>query len=169
MSYLLRQLTFSKWVNLKIPPDDKDFPADPITDLKTTFNNLSLYLVIDKKRDVDIVVTGLASNKNEIKKLPYVLIKVEDVRREGFDIKEHVKGKTPYDEANLLHRELVDLTIDGLLRLAKLIHKSYQNTFAEPKIRTLLEDTYKKNELNVKQMPHPLHKELNIQCTCKIC
>lgn len=167
MSYVLRQITGARWLGLGTPKSDGDFPADPITDLKTDSNNLSVFFIEDAKRDIDTALIGLASNKNEVQKLTYALIKLKDLEKEGFKITANT-GKTPSGKANHLHGEIEGLTVDGLAKLARLISdKSQQETKPKPFIKILVQGACASNDLNIKKMRHDLHKELKIICECK--
>lgn len=129
MSYLLRKYTIDKWI-IKDPfSEDTRFPADPLGDLKTTDNKLSVYFIDDKGSNLDEVILALASapeKKYLDDILAYVLLDPVELERMKFVIKES-KGKTRIHKVNESHRDIVGLTAERLIELAKIIYKRTKN------------------------------------------
>lgn len=159
MSYLLRKIKGNRW--LRIPREDNNFPADPLADLNTTSNTLSVYYVEQENRDIKIAIAGIATTK-PIENFGYALVKLSDVKLEGFNIIEK-SGTTPSKEANQLHREIINLTAEKLVRLAKLIHRSpKKTTILKREVGNIVQDALKHKKLDKEKIKPELREKLNI-------
>lgn len=107
------------------PKKEEDFPADPLGDLLTTDNSLSVYFFEDEA-SLKIIELALASNRDYIKPLEYLILKLDELRKMGFEFKEY-NGDTKIEAANNLHRNIVNLTADKLIILAKSMLKGMVN------------------------------------------
>lgn len=94
--------------------------ADPLGDLRTTDNALSVWLIHDDKSNLEQVIIALAVNRQQIDKFEYGLF--DQAIPLKLDIPMLTSdGKTPIPDANRWHRDLVQLTADKLVDLAKAI------------------------------------------------
>ena len=159
MSYLLRKIKGNRW--LKIPKEDNNFPADPLADLNTTSNVLSVYYIDQENRDINIVIAGIAITK-PIENFGYALVKLSDVRPDGFEIIEN-PGTTPSKETNQLHREIINLTAEKLVKLAKLIHRSpKKTTVLKREVENIVKDALLHNKPDKERIKPELREKLNI-------
>lgn len=161
MSYLLRKIKGSRWAFTK-PDNESEFPADPLADLNTLTNSLSLYLIENKRRDLKKIIVGIATTRENIESMGYALIKITDMEKTGFKVIENL-GDTPYAEVNILHRELKDLTAERLIELAKLIHKkAHKSTFFKAEINKFITNALKRKKLEVSRMTKGMRKKFSI-------
>lgn len=128
MSVIIRQVSSKRRFDKPRPSDNwikrGEVPADAVTDLKTTFNKLSIFEVENQEESVNRVITALAANRNSIQKFDYILLekrKFMDVQRQyGFNVKETL-GKTPDEQVNDWHQNLVELTDQRIVEFAKAL------------------------------------------------
>jgi hypothetical protein len=97
-----------------------EIQADAFGDLSTSNNTLSVWYVEDDKSNLDEVITALASNRDTISNLDYVLFNIDLVSSIGINI-ERNSGATPFETANHWHRDLTMLTASRLFKLVDII------------------------------------------------
>jgi hypothetical protein len=95
-----------------------DIPSDPITDLKTTGNRLSVWFIDDEQKQLEDVVSYLSAPRHRAEDFVYALIDEEllpnlQIRVVGSD----TQGTYPA----ALHRTLINLTAKSLIKLAQAI------------------------------------------------
>lgn len=121
MGALLRAVRFRRWDR----PDGEWLPAeqihsDPLGDLNTVENKLSIWLV-DDELNLDRIATALAANREDLDKIDCALIDEQILTAGGFSLKPS-EGDTPDLVANKLwHRNVIELSGDGLVDLATVI------------------------------------------------
>lgn len=101
-----------------------DVPADPLADLNTTGNRLSVFLVSDSRADVSQIVAAHASTRAKPDDTGYILFDSEVLTRADISVSDHETGATADKEANARHRDLVDLSGKKLVALAREILNS---------------------------------------------
>lgn len=123
MPLLLRSIKKSRWNkdNFSWLTQD-DIQADLLGDLVTSNNNLSVWLVQDDKSNLNEVITALASNRDTLSNLDYVIFDVNLLSDINIKI-EINEGKTPYEKANRWHRDLIELTANKIVKLAESLLK----------------------------------------------
>ncbi|MGA2443011.1 MAG: hypothetical protein ABSH08_18825 [Tepidisphaeraceae bacterium] len=118
MPLLLRKIRKNRWYRDKKPEwlQPGDVPADSVTDLKTTDNKLSVYQCNDPDAEIDRVVAALAASGP----VDYALIDRKQIDEAEISMQPS-PGTTPDEKANGLHHDLVALSGEKILRLAKII------------------------------------------------
>lgn len=102
--------------------------ADALTDLKSTDNKISLYLVDDSDEEQKLrIAAALATTKEHLSNLDYALIDPDFLSGLGVSVEE-IQGTTPDEVVNELHRDLVQLTVEQIYEIAKHIHTT-QNVY----------------------------------------
>lgn len=97
-----------------------DFPADPVTDLRTKDNSLSIWILSDDKKELNRCLSAFAAEKNRVDKIEYFLF--DDTLIEKLNLKIHIEESNLKDkEMNLLHRNIIELSINSLITLTKNI------------------------------------------------
>ncbi len=94
-----------------------DVPADPLVDLRTKENRLSVYLVEQDKSNVERIVRAIASGKQKIEHQSYIVFDSKVLEKAGIEMEENA-GDTKDAGINHLHRDLV-LTGKKLALLAQ--------------------------------------------------
>ena len=122
MPAYLRSLTLKRWAESLGPYEDHTtVPADPISDLKTDGNVLSISLVEDDQSNLKRVAAAFACTRPDIRKLEFALVPHDALEAAGFRI-EKVRGQSPDTSASdAYHFDLVSLTGVQLVKLAQVI------------------------------------------------
>jgi hypothetical protein len=116
-----------------------DIPADPLGDLATSGNRLSVWEVALDRSNLERIVRALAVNSNKIADMGYVLFDSSLLATAGIDSSEE-DGATPDTEANAWHRDLIDLSGNKLVMLASLILKNGESgTVLKKRLEQLIE------------------------------
>ena len=119
---LLRMLSsMNKW-DLKANPilrEDPSFPADSVTDLKTTRNKLSVWKASDDDETNDAIV-ALALGRQSLDKLCFVYLDENDLKRIGIDALQDEPGNAPGIESNAILNRHMNLQQIDYTRLGKL-------------------------------------------------
>ena len=122
MPFFLRKIQKRKWdrtPDLAWVPQG-DLPADPLYDLRTEENQLSVFMIRDDRSNLDQVVVAIAAKWERLDNFDYALFDQETVARLRIDLHE-TAGDTPDAAANRWHRDLVNLTGQKLVALAVAI------------------------------------------------
>ncbi len=119
----LRKIERRKW----LPPDDEtwlelgDIPADPLGDLRTSGNALSIWHIEDDQSNLSKVVAGNAATLGNVRNFEYSLFEGGVLADLGLTFVQN-KGESFDSEANeKWHWEIVQLSGDRLLDLAKVL------------------------------------------------
>ena len=96
-----------------------DIPADPLGDIATSDNRLSVYEIQDDKSNLEQVLAAMAANNQSLSNFDYVLFNVSMLDRLGIEQDEKKRGITADSEVNHWHRDLVKLSALKLVELAR--------------------------------------------------
>ena len=124
--------------------------GDALIDLSTTKNCLSVYQV-DSDEKLRQVVTGLAAGSDNLGHVDYMIIEGELLDVIGLQAIPS-DGETPHAEANLLHRDIVDLTADDILNLTHSISADDVCRVLRPKVRVLIQHALNDGQINPAQL-----------------
>jgi len=125
MPHILRKIRKARWYKynqLNFPwLLEEDIPADPLGDLATNNNTLSVWQINDDQSNLHQVVTALAANSDDIANLDYTIFDQQLLQEINITIK-LTKGNSPDEMANLSwHHDLIELSARRLIDLAKAI------------------------------------------------
>lgn len=123
MPKLLRKLNSKRRWDKCEPPswlEEGHLKADPLADLNTSGNRLSVYHIEDDQSNLDQVITALASTRDHADKMDFALFDLQLLAGLGIKM-ESSEGNTLLDGVNACHRDLIELTGERLLALAKTI------------------------------------------------
>jgi hypothetical protein len=139
MSLLLRIITKPKWVR----PDwiaPGDIPADALSDLRATNNELSVWSIELDQSNLNVVLVAAAANRDRLDKLDYTVF--DEQLLPALEIKcAKSEGRTPYSSANIaMHRDLVELTVQKVASLAQVMMPLDHIRVTERQIRRMLLD-----------------------------
>ena len=98
-----------------------DVPADPVGDLRTSKNRLSVWEVLEDRSNVQRIVRALAIGKDKLDNSGYVLFSSELLAAAGIEAPKIVPGKTHDSGANPWHRDLINLSGNRLVQLTHAI------------------------------------------------
>ena len=120
---------------------EDDIQADPVTDLKTSNNILSVFYVTDKTTGLDRIVAALAATRNSINHLDYILFDERLLLELGIKIARKT-GETPDEQVNDWHRDLIELSGFKLVKLVKLIFtKGTIGRIQERRVKQLIKNS----------------------------
>lgn len=137
MPFFLRKIRQPKWFkheDLPWLPEDS-LQADALGDLNTKDNRLSVWHIQDDKANLEQVVIALAAIFQDPSHLDCALFDQQLVSE--IDVKiEDTRGESSYEEANVWHRDLAELSAEKLMQLATIIMRSGEKQ-RFPKTRVL--------------------------------
>ncbi len=108
---------FSSWLG------ENEIPSDPLADLNTSTNKLSIWKVDDDESNLNNIIIALTTNRNCIVNFDYALFDANILSEINIELK-HSQGMSKYNEANeLWHYDAIEITADKILILAEEIYK----------------------------------------------
>lgn len=125
MGVMLRRLdNRRRWDKVDLPwLGQGEIPADPMADLKTNENKLSVYYVEKNQSNLNDVIEAIAATRNFPDRFDYLLFDEEICSELKIEVRD-TKGETPNEEVNKKwHRDLAELSADKLLELAKVVYE----------------------------------------------
>ncbi|MEH1790342.1 MAG: hypothetical protein V7L23_33460 [Nostoc sp.] len=150
MSFLLRKVRKNKWYKTETIPwlRQGEFQSDPLCDLATTENKLSVYRVEDDCSNLSRVVSALAANSDKIANFDYILFEETILKDVGIK-SEQTKADTADETVNNCHLDLVELPAFRLVDLAgQALNKGKVDRFLVQQVTSLLVDSIQKGYLN---------------------
>lgn len=141
MSLLLRTVRQNRWLKDDAAPflAVEDVPADPVCDLLTQQNLLSVWEVAQDRSNIERIVRAVAIGRHEIADMGYVVFDSEFLPAAGIEIVEN-KGESLDEGANAWHRDLV-LSGNKLIALVKAILRHGQSgAVLKLRLRQLVEE-----------------------------
>ena len=158
MPLLLRTVRENRWH--KAPAAEwlqrGDVPADPIGDLPTSQNRLSVWEVAADRSNLERIVRAVALTKDKVADTGYVLFNSELLPTIGVGTSEEEKGQTPDKDANAWHRDLTDLSGNKLVALTKAILEGGESgTVLKKRLLQLIEAG-----IHEKQLPEKFRSKL---------
>jgi len=119
---VLRGVRQARWYMEYRAPwlDGEDVPADPLGDLRTSSNCISVWELETDLSNLELLITANAAARDKPDPFDYLIFDDSCLGDLGIGIAQ-TEGKTPCPEANIYHRDLTDLTGLKLVRLIRLI------------------------------------------------
>jgi len=149
MALLLRTVRENRWYKAEAAPwlERGDVPADPLADLPTKENRLSVFEVAADRSNVERIVRAVAVGKDKIADSGYVLFTSEMLEAAGIAL-EAIAGTTADAQANDWHRDLVELSGNKLVRLTKsILENGESGTVLKKRLRELVEEGIRDKQL----------------------
>jgi hypothetical protein len=124
MPLILRKIRKARWYQYSQADFpwllDEDIPADPLGDLATNNNTLSVWQIDDNKSNLPQVAAALAANCDDLSNLDYALLDQQFLQN-NITLQPSL-GNSPDKTANQnWHCDLVELSARKLVDLAKAI------------------------------------------------
>lgn len=161
MPLLLRAIKKSRWHKTGMPwLTQGDIQADPLGDLVTGSNTLSVWLVQDDRSNLNEVILALGTSRDNLSHLDYTIFDTSLL--EHISIKLEVnEGKTPYDKANRWHRDLVELTANKIVRLAEyLLNNAQIVRIPEKTMLGLIKDAVNNRQIDIAKLKPSINNKL---------
>src|SRR5687768_15193465 len=136
MAFLLRTISRGKWV----PPawmQTGEVPADALTDLRSKDNILSVWAIDDAQTNLNAVIEAFAADREQLDKLDYTLVEQQLLPPISITVAV-VEANTPHATANANHRDLVELTVDKVAALARVMMPLTRVRIPQTRVKELL-------------------------------
>jgi len=144
--FFLRKVRFNRWFNIEECPwlAKDELPADPLGDLETSNNELSLWQIEEDQSNLERIITAIAANRESVQNVDYILFNQEIFSEIGINIKK-IDGSTPDKEANTSwHCDLIQLSAQKLVKLtAKIVYSNVEPVrVKESRVTQLIKKCY---------------------------
>jgi len=118
----VRQVNKAKWYRDPELPwlQPGQVPADALSDLKTSDNELSVFYTDGNKSSIEQIAVAMTTTKDDIHNFDYAILHEEDIDQLNVRVVSK-PGKTAHDAVNSWHRDFIELTGQKLLDLAGVI------------------------------------------------
>ena len=104
--------------------DTVEIPADPMADMNTKDNDLSLWVVTDDHSNLDRIVAALAATRDTVANFDFALIDVTEVDACVFALQKSDGGSKDSEANSLWHRDVKRLSGHRLLRLTEVFFRT---------------------------------------------
>jgi len=159
LASLLRKVRQDRWYGAQSSPDEP-LPGDPLADLNTRGNSLSVWQVLANNTNLEDIIVNLAANSGYLSNVDVVLIGEEAIGDLGIRV-EATQGRTPLAHATGYHRDLVRLRAQDLVEIAEVIrHRGVFRDFTEKEVRELLARYINEGRLNASQLQPDVRSHL---------
>jgi hypothetical protein len=149
MSKLLRKVKQNRWLKTEAQPllDIGDAPADPLGDLSTSGNKLSVYRIDEDRSNIERIARALALGGQRLDNVGYVLFDSSLLEKESIG-QEPIDGTTVDSTVNKCHVDLTNLTGNKLVKLARhILLNGESDTILKKRIVELVEEGLVSKEL----------------------
>jgi len=151
MALLLRKIRHKRWF-VATHDLDAPLPADPLADLNTNNNNLSLWEIFPDRSNLDDVLVGLAATFDHVSNIDLAIV---DTTRLSSPVPQTqmTNGRTTYAKAASYHRDFLDLTAQQIIEFADCIrrHASLEG-FSEREVAALLAQAIREGRLDLSDL-----------------
>jgi len=150
MPLLLHTVRQNRWLKDEARPwlENGDVPADALSDLRTSQNELSVWEVAADRSNLERIVRALVITRQDIAHTGFVLFESEWLGAIGIAVSADRPGKTPDEGANAWHRDLIDLSGNKLVALTKtILERGDSGTVLKKRLYELVEAGIREKQL----------------------
>ena len=144
-------LRYNRWLETE-GRQPLEFPADVLTDLRTTGDELSVYEVTETITAERIAI-ALAAGKQDPDHTSYALFNQADVKKLIIAVSREKPGSTYDAGVNALHRDLKVGTAARLLALAELLARGQIVPILKDRVTKLLKEGFENGQLDHTKNP----------------
>lgn len=101
---------------------ERELQADPLSDLGTNSNELSVYHVVIDESNLDRIIASFVANSEQLSHFDFAIFDENIISELGINIKKS-KGELPDEQVNNWHSDLYELSATKLVILAKAINE----------------------------------------------
>ena len=163
MPLLLRKIRKSKWYNdgrLSWLPKGS-LEADALADLKTTGNILSLWQIEDDRSNLNQVVAAIAANSGDVSNVDCAIFDEKLMSEISIKV-EQTRGESCYEEAVHWHRDLIELSAENVMDLAKtILERAEIKRFSEKYVLGLISEAVATGNINPQKLQLKVQERLN--------
>jgi hypothetical protein len=157
MAKLLRKVKQNRWYKADAQPllEIGDVPADPLGDLSTSQNRLSVFQVDGDTPDIERIARALALGGHNLDNVGYVLFDSSLLEQASIGL-DPTDGGTIDPVVNRCHADLTNLTGNKLVKLTRLILlEGESDTILKKRIVELVREG-----LSSKELPEKVREKL---------
>jgi hypothetical protein len=158
MAKLLRRVKKQNhWFKADAAPllEKGDVPADPLSDLNTSQNTLSVFQIDEGVANIDRIARALALDRHKLDNVGYVIFDSSLLTQASIEF-DHTDGGTVDPAVNKCHVDLINLTGNKLVKLAHLIlSEGESDTILRKRIEELVQEG-----INSKELPEKVREKL---------
>ena len=159
MTSLLRKVQHSRWYDA-VSCRNEPVPADPLSDLGTKHNRLSVWQVLSSDSNLEDIIAAIAATRAYLTNIDVVLIDEQSISQLGIKV-EPTQGQTPLAHATDYHRDLVQLQAQTLVNIADVIrNRAVFRDFSEKQVGQLLARYIHEGRLNAFDLADKLRLHL---------
>jgi hypothetical protein len=140
-----------------------EIPADPLGDLQTKKNTLSIYIIGDDNSKLERCISAYAANRNDIEEISFVLFDENVIKNIGIKYKQNNNGLLLDEFINSLHYDLYELSSQKLIELTNNIYgKCFCDIKDRVQVTQLIYTSIENKWINESQLNRGIKKQLAI-------
>ena len=145
--------------------DDGDIPADPLNNLATSDNTLSVYEVNNDRWRIERVAAAMVAGRNKsIDDIEFIAFDQSILDEVGIVLDPTKRGTTCDKEVNLWHRDMIEISATKLVAFAKrIVPTVHSDLVLEKRIRQVIIDTGKAGKYEWSKVQLPNKNELKLE------
>jgi hypothetical protein len=165
MPLYLRKIKNNRWYEKKYPwLQEDEIPGDPLNDLRTSANKLSVFVVEDENdlTSVERIAAALVATGQNIDSFDYALIDSQTL--EELDIRiQRTQGGTPDEQVNSWHCDIIELSAQKLVKLAMAMfpQADRRDRILKKDIIRLLGEGVSSRQIDLDKVSHRMREKLD--------
>lgn len=162
MAFILRQVRKNRWYKSEAESSlgINDVPADPMGDLQTQSNALSIWVIDDDKSNLEQVASALAAGREALSNLDYALLDFKYFKPLKFKCQSS-RGRTLDDRINNCHIDIQELSGKKLVRLARVFFRYAEiERIPEKKVLELIKKAIESRQIDSTKIRPEILKKL---------
>lgn len=140
--------------------DENDIASDPVTDLATKNNSLSIYIIQDNRSELSRCLSALAAQRMCLQKLDYILFDttvIDQLQLRTDDQQGDLKDK----EVNRLHKNIIELSASKLIQLTKAIMSNcHKDRLLDEEVAKIIHESVKNNWIKKTSLGNELIEDI---------
>lgn len=163
----------STYLNWEILPEDKswlqedEIPADPLSDLHTKNNTLSIFLIDENKTDLERCIAAYATCKSrgELREIDYLIFDEKLIKEVGITYRQQDDNNIIDEKIRKSHWNLYEVSSQKLVALAnKVIVANNVDTLSIDQVCNLINDSISKGWINKQEINKGVGKVMKKYC-----
>lgn len=147
MTLFVRKVRQGRW-DLACDDTTKPLPADPMHDLRTDDDALSVWVLGPGDASLEDVVIALATGGTTLSNVDVIIVPEDSVAALSLSIDQDAEGDTPLVDTNRSHRDIVKLTAADLVRIGEVLRTGERRRFSERQVRALVSEAINERRID---------------------
>ena len=143
--------------------EEGDIQGDALLDLRTQDNALSVFRV-DESAGIGRIIAALAATRENLSHLDYVVFDDAPLEPIGVNMVQR-DGKTPDNEVNDIHYDVVNLTVLKLVQLAQTVSQCRPERVPKIEVKAKLRQSLESRWLDTEKVDDGLLSQLSLNRT----